>query len=32
MSADKVVIVTAGHGPRGPILEISDEDWVRGMD
>jgi NAD(P)-dependent dehydrogenase (short-subunit alcohol dehydrogenase family) len=27
-----VLVNSAGHGPRGPILEISDEDWVRGMD
>lgn len=23
---------SAGHGPRGPILELSDEDWHTGMD
>lgn len=27
-----VLINSAGHGPRAPILEISDEDWHRGMD
>lgn len=27
-----VLVNSAGHGPRGPILEISDEDWHRGMD
>lgn len=27
-----VLVNSAGHGPRGPILEISDEDWIRGMD
>lgn len=27
-----VLVNSAGHGPRGPILEISDEDWMRGMD
>lgn len=26
-----VLVNSAGHGPRGAILEISDEDWVRGM-
>ena len=23
---------SAGHGPKGQILEISDEDWIRGME
>jgi NAD(P)-dependent dehydrogenase (short-subunit alcohol dehydrogenase family) len=27
-----VLVNSAGHGPRGPILEISDEDWHKGMD
>lgn len=26
------VVNCAGHGPKGDILEISDEDWHRGMD
>lgn len=26
------VVNSAGHGPRGPILDISDEDWHRGME
>ena len=26
------VINCAGHGPKGPIMEISDEDWHLGMD
>ena len=26
------VINSAGHGPRGPILELSDEDWHLGME
>ncbi len=26
------VVNSAGHGPKGAILEISDEDWHRGMD
>jgi len=26
------VVNSAGHGPKGPILEISDEDWHLGMD
>lgn len=25
------VVNSAGHGPKGPILEISDDDWHRGM-
>ena len=27
-----VLVNSAGHGPRGPILEITDADWQRGMD
>ncbi len=27
-----VLINSAGHGPKGPLLEISDEDWVNGME
>ncbi len=27
-----VLVNSAGHGPRGPVLDISDEDWHRGMD
>lgn len=27
-----VLVNSAGHGPRAPILEISDEDWHTGMD
>lgn len=26
------VVNSAGHGPRGPILEISDDDWHEGME
>ncbi|MDO5625824.1 MAG: SDR family oxidoreductase [Pseudomonadota bacterium] len=26
------LVSSAGHGPRAPILEISDEDWQRGME
>jgi NAD(P)-dependent dehydrogenase (short-subunit alcohol dehydrogenase family) len=26
------LVSSAGHGPRGPVLEISDEDWHTGMD
>lgn len=26
------LVNSAGHGPRGPILEISDEDWHKGME
>ncbi len=26
------VINSAGHGPKGPLLEISDDDWHRGME
>lgn len=27
-----VLVNSAGHGPRAPILEITDDDWHRGMD
>jgi NAD(P)-dependent dehydrogenase (short-subunit alcohol dehydrogenase family) len=27
-----VLVNSAGHGPRGPVLELSDADWQRGMD
>lgn len=27
-----VLVNSAGHGPRAPILELSDEEWHRGMD
>ncbi|WP_460450278.1 SDR family oxidoreductase [Alsobacter sp. SYSU BS001988] len=27
-----VLVNSAGHGPRAPLLEISDEDWRRGME
>ncbi len=27
-----VLVNSAGHGPRAPILEISDQDWHRGLD
>ncbi|KHL73916.1 3-oxoacyl-ACP reductase, partial [Pseudomonas putida] len=27
-----VLVNSAGHGPRAPILEISDEDWQQGME
>jgi len=27
-----VLVNSAGHGPRGPILDISDEDWHKGME
>lgn len=27
-----VLVNSAGHGPKGPILEISDGDWHRGME
>jgi len=27
-----VLVNSAGHGPKGPILEISDEDWHMGME
>ena len=27
-----VLVNSAGHGPRAPILELTDEDWHKGMD
>ena len=27
-----VLVNSAGHGPRGPVLELNDEDWHTGMD
>lgn len=27
-----VLVNGAGHGPKGKLLEISDEDWIRGME
>jgi len=27
-----VLVNSAGHGPRGPILELTDNDWHKGMD
>tara|TARA_B110000438_G_scaffold298402_1_gene346577 strand:- start:4700 stop:5410 length:711 start_codon:yes stop_codon:yes gene_type:complete len=27
-----VLVNSGGHGPRGPILELTDEDWRKGMD
>lgn len=27
-----VLVNSAGHGPRGPILEIGDDDWHKGME
>ncbi len=27
-----VLVNSAGHGPKGPVLEISDEDWHKGME
>ena len=27
-----ILINSAGHGPKGDILEISDEDWFKGME
>ncbi|MBI1777461.1 MAG: SDR family oxidoreductase [Proteobacteria bacterium] len=27
-----VLVNSAGHGPRGPILDLTDDDWHRGMD
>jgi NAD(P)-dependent dehydrogenase (short-subunit alcohol dehydrogenase family) len=27
-----VLVNSAGHGPRGPVLDLSDDDWRRGMD
>jgi len=27
-----VLVNSAGHGPKGPVLELTDEDWHRGME
>lgn len=27
-----VLVNSAGHGPKGPLLELADEDWQRGME
>jgi len=27
-----VLVNSAGHGPKGPLLELSDDDWHRGME
>ena len=27
-----VLVNSAGHGPRGPILDLTDEDWYKGME
>ena len=27
-----VLVNSAGHGPRAPLLDLSDEDWHRGME
>jgi NAD(P)-dependent dehydrogenase (short-subunit alcohol dehydrogenase family) len=27
-----VLVNSAGHGPRAPVLELSDDDWLRGME
>ncbi len=27
-----VLVNSAGHGPRGPVLDLSDDDWHKGMD
>jgi NAD(P)-dependent dehydrogenase (short-subunit alcohol dehydrogenase family) len=27
-----VLVNSAGHGPKGPLLEISDADWIQGME
>jgi NAD(P)-dependent dehydrogenase (short-subunit alcohol dehydrogenase family) len=27
-----VLVNSAGHGPKGPLLQIPDEDWHRGME
>lgn len=27
-----VLVNSAGHGPKGPLLELTDEDWFRGME
>jgi len=28
----RLVVNSAGHGPRGPLLDLADEDWHHGMD
>lgn len=27
-----VLVNSAGHGPKGPVLELTDDDWFRGME
>ena len=27
-----VLVNSAGHGPKGAILDIKDEDWIKGME
>lgn len=27
-----VLVNSAGHGPRGPVLDLTDEDWHQGME
>lgn len=27
-----VLVNSAGHGPKGPLLDLTDEDWTRGME
>ena len=27
-----VLVNSAGHGPKGPVLELSDEDWHEGLE
>ena len=27
-----VLVNSAGHGPRGPVMELTDDDWHQGMD
>jgi NAD(P)-dependent dehydrogenase (short-subunit alcohol dehydrogenase family) len=27
-----VLVNSAGHGPRAPLLDLTDEDWHRGME
>ena len=27
-----VLVNSAGHGPRGPVLDLTDQDWYKGMD
>lgn len=27
-----VLVNSAGHGPKGPLLDLTDEDWARGME